>query len=1734
MSDVIGLEKETITDQDKVVSLFQFIKELNLIKQKKIKNIRDHRWHLMLSDIPDDDENIKLCYMDRVAEAEAIGDDIILSVHKPESLRHPKPEEILLEWLEPGWDDYHLTVHKKESIKVPLTAEELELIEDEEGEINPEFKIIKFYDDEERVSIYSEWLQKREAWAEIERLHEKTRDLFNDLYGLYYDLKRDKETIEIVSANGFLFDKTDPEIYHPLITHRARIEFDADNNTVSVCDTDSQSEFYSTLLQDMSDINRDAINSLIDELNINDYHPLDRNELPDFLRKLVHQLSSDSIFSTEGIPEDWKRTGRLLMLVQPCFIVRKRLNGTPKAIERIIEDVSETGYVPGPIRDIVSGGTIDIPEDVEEENVVEQLASVGGESVDILLSKEANKEQLEIAKRIENYNAVLVQGPPGTGKTHTIANLMGHFLAQGKSVLVTSYTTKALDVLKEKVVPGLQNLCVSMTDDSNVDMERSIDGITTYMARTTSFEVNKQMLSLQEERKGVMAKLADVRQKLYTILNEENGCLSYNGESISPSEISRFVTENETTLSFIPGKVRPNTVLPLTYKQLQDLYRSNELITTEMENELNCNLPNPSEIITPADFAATCDGISSAREKIKSLSSKIDMAVSYNENTGEVTFGKDFSVSDYSDEDVIALLNYCESMEDVAEWMKHAAVDGKNGGAYSKRWRQLIAQINKTRDLGERNVSEQFNSKVTYSDEKELLGYKQALQEIAQLYESKGKISKFALAVHKDYEKALSCALVNDHAINSFSDCNAVLHTIEYVEQKIQCGKYWNELMGNHGVPDFFALDACEPERIAANSIGLIETCLSWYSNVYTYTTDLLNKIGIPSKSLYLISELDSELVATEKILTISKRVIPCVCEILLAVKDITQINKLLEDEKWKFKTEKRTESDLCNACYLAISDYNPAKYHEAYGRLNALYEKYTLLNQREAMLKKLEEIAIDWAKAIRNRVGIHGDKTVPENIEDAWRWKQFSLMAEEYLSEPFSQLQNDSITLSKEYRRLTAEYAEKSGWYHLLRRAEADIDMKQALQGWKMTIKRIGKGTGKQAPALKKEARELMARCQTAVPGWIMPINKALESLNPRKNCFDIIIIDEASQADVSALSILHMGKKLIIVGDDKQVSPMAIGAEIDKISALQEMYLKDKIPNYHLYTPKTSIYDIAVTTFQPLMLREHFRCVPDIIGFSNMLSYDYKIKPLRAASDSSIFPAVVNYRVERGSRLADGKINYREAMTIVALMKACILQEEYKGKTFGAISLLGDEQAELIRKLVDENIDKKEIEERKILCGNSAHFQGDERNIIFLSLVDSGTGTGPLRVQGFGADDAYRKRYNVAVSRAKDQLWVVDSLDPASDLQPGDIRRTLIEYSLNPHAADIKHKKIVSKADSPFEVAVASYLSLHGYHLVQQWEVGAYRLDMVAICGKKTVAIECDGEKWHSGEVKIREDMERQTILERLGWRFIRIRGSEYYRNPEKTMERVIAELASLGIEPESEQIDEADHSSDLLDRVKAKASQILNEEEDVESFDSDKVIEFALNPKSITEANEKGDDLNEANEPDQNIAVTEDRFETEKETGQIKIANLETQTIIETPISAKVPLKMGEPTKMIWTAPESADKSDIQNKTGGDSLISKNLKSNRSATKNAIKTNDIKNDMSDSKGKDTQLFELLERKEIPFIDKREKGGALWILGDEKLKPIFVDAKKLGYYFHYSPNGSKTTGGKPGWWFK
>jgi very-short-patch-repair endonuclease len=416
------------------------------------------------------------------------------------------------------------------------------------------------------------------------------------------------------------------------------------------------------------------------------------------------------------------------------------------------------------------------------------------------------------------------------------------------------------------------------------------------------------------------------------------------------------------------------------------------------------------------------------------------------------------------------------------------------------------------------------------------------------------------------------------------------------------------------------------------------------------------------------------------------------------------------------------------------------------------------------------------------------------------------------------------------------------------------------------------------------------------------MPLHRVYENFDPRTTQFDVVIVDEASQSDVTALTALYLGREHVIVGDDKQVTPDAVGQRLANVDNLIASNLQG-IPNGSLYDGQMSIYDLAKTAFgEVLALREHFRCTPDIIQFSNVLSYDNQILPLREPFSTALRPALVAHRVA-GFRSQNGKTNEVEAQEIATLVIACLRDLAYtrnelgQPTSFGVISLLGNEQALLIEQLLRQRLPPEVFARHRLLCGNAAQFQGDERDVIFLSIVDSPPDEGVLRKREAGPHELYKKRYNVAASRARNQLWVVHSLDPEAHLQPGDLRRRLIEHARNPQSLSLALQK--QQTDSPFEQLVLQRLVAAGYRVRTQYPVGAYRIDLVVEGQKRRLAVECDGERWHTHD-ELQHDLERQAILERLGWVFVRIRGSLFFRDPESAMVPVFDKLKYLDIEP------------------------------------------------------------------------------------------------------------------------------------------------------------------------------------------------------------------------------------------
>jgi len=186
-------------------------------------------------------------------------------------------------------------------------------------------------------------------------------------------------------------------------------------------------------------------------------------------------------------------------------------------------------------------------------------------------------------------------------------------------------------------------------------------------------------------------------------------------------------------------------------------------------------------------------------------------------------------------------------------------------------------------------------------------------------------------------------------------------------------------------------------------------------------------------------------------------------------------------------------------------------------------------------------------------------------------------------------------------------------------------------------------------------------------------------------------------------------------------------------------------------------------------ITLREHFRCMPEIIRFSNDLCYsDTPLIPLRQYGPNRLTP-LQHVHVTKGYREGSDNraINRPEAEAIINKAVELCRDSRYDGKSIGVVVLQGEAQAGLIESQLLELLGADEMARRRLVCGNAYSFQGDERDIMLLSLVAAtnaqiGTLTG----------SASERRFNVAASRARDMMILFHSVT-CDDLSASCLRR-------------------------------------------------------------------------------------------------------------------------------------------------------------------------------------------------------------------------------------------------------------------------------------------------------------------------------------------------------------------------
>ena len=419
--------------QEQAHALFEYIKEVCLLGQQKILDVNKQMGVVLLRSL-DDPSCVTIASRDRSDGAAEYDDDCLFSFRKPDFTACPSPDESLIKWLMPGWQDYQRQAEHLEKIETEFekgTAKDAQkLLPSEELDKEPsDIPVEHFTDDPKRVERFETWVEKRETWVEHEKHTARLRGIFNDLFDMYSLCRQSPDTLEIVIGNGMLTDKKNKEIRHPLLLKRARLLLDPIGNTLTLFDTDEPAQIYLPMFSVMEDINSDVVRPLEKRAEEENIHPWDHYEGADLLKSVAHQLHASSRYLNDG--EEAARTDeRILVRWEPCVVLRKRPDGTIKALQSILGDLAEGAEIPSSMRGILGNfdhdGCKRDEDGAVDSGAVETWAEPKQtplEDEEILLPKLANREQMQIVRQIEHAPAVLVQGPPGTGKTQTISKL---------------------------------------------------------------------------------------------------------------------------------------------------------------------------------------------------------------------------------------------------------------------------------------------------------------------------------------------------------------------------------------------------------------------------------------------------------------------------------------------------------------------------------------------------------------------------------------------------------------------------------------------------------------------------------------------------------------------------------------------------------------------------------------------------------------------------------------------------------------------------------------------------------------------------------------------------------------------------------------------------------------------------------------------------------------------------------------------------------------------------------------------------------------------------------------------------------------------------------------------------------------------------------------------------------------------------------------------------------------
>jgi very-short-patch-repair endonuclease len=1326
------------------------------------------------------------------------------------------------------------------------------------AQVRPTVELSNEPSDEEFAGALSveEWAETVwEPWAAEWIAIERSRSFYKDLYALRTRLERDGDGYELVWGFGRLRWSSDSGLVdHPLVSVPVEILLGDDGRlAVSVS---GASEIGGSFIADLELADHAQYLSYRNDdaaADVDLWNPESRDSL---FERLLRTISHDGLRSPEApkshdpvLADEWVLYLRRRQADYVAFLDQQR-------------ELYRSGVVPSlPFLSLVA----DRPSELTSESTT--VGVRGDQIVDstLYLPKEANEEQFRILRLAQQRAGVTAQGPPGTGKSHTIANLICHFVSEGKRVLVTAEKEQALSVLSEKLPPGIRELSVTVGGGDAASYTKLERAVTAIQGKVSSFDraqIDRSIDQSSAEIARIDAEQALVSNQLRTARSFEADHLSGSfeaGSDPTPTEIATWLAALEDELSFVLDPVELSESFPLDEAEWRDFVRLCKALHPDDVAACLETRPTPGLLPTGSSLGQMFSELGQLRSQLADIEDEVS------------SWEKLDSATD-------ALDGLRESLREAAEWRRKITGTWLEtirseclGELGRKEWEAFAQGINAAREqaIVQRIATAAHTVEIPVDPTPE---FREGLRE-AQERLSEGK--RISSLLQRQAARALEMCSTDGRTPTELEQVGLCFAALIRQDSQRELASRWKNGTSRIGGPELLA-DRPVEDTSVEHLAGVLRA-IKWGIEELPSLRLAIEQAGFRMSSDPSIEELD-HLVSVLEMATRRARE-------LTLIGELGKVENLLNDQRL------RGSSAIWDRLGSAFSE----RFWNEWDNQLKEASRLTLLESEVAKFSTLGNRLRTSAPRFTEELVSTQAPNAPEHVQmvRAWQWRKLDQWLTLMTSGPSTgELQLRLESLARRRLNEMERLVEARAWRGLS--AGFTDENRGSLNKYLTAVKRFGKTGGKYAERWRREIRVALDESKDAIPVWIMPASRVLESFRPAEvPPFDVLIVDESSQIGLLGLPILSLGKKAIVVGDDQQTSPENVGLDRQAVFNLIDAHLGQVRDSRTLFDADNSLYDVSRQKFPEIVvLREHFRCLPQIIGFSNGRYYGGEMIPLRDRPPTPSWQPVGTVFVPDGFRNGND-VNEPEAQAAVDLIQDLVADPTYDGMTFGFIGLLGRVQSLRVMELLLDRLGLDVIEDRKIRCGEAADFQGDERDVVILSTVVDGS----RRIGAF-TDRRSERRLNVAASRAKEQLWVIHSIEP-EDFPNGDGRAELIRHCQNPAAVEAAYSNQEQRCESQFEKDVLRAILERGYRRVRtQHSAGRYRIDMVVEGPTSRLAVECDGDRWH-GQDQWDADRSRQQILERSGWTFERIRGSAFFRHRERSLEPLWSRLTELGIQ-------------------------------------------------------------------------------------------------------------------------------------------------------------------------------------------------------------------------------------------